>query len=231
MALEIIIPIIAVIVFLLVAAFVWHLFGKLIKLLVWVAIIAVIITIINAFFVYKDVMDLRQNFAHSTKKAVLMDDGKALTGLLLNGETVIIGEQDLNELSSSIKNKDYKSALGSSYKLIIFDIKAISNLNEDISIGQTDIRKDEAIFILRSGSEAEKAALFWAILENNILTSDNPVFFFSQIKEGNIKVYQETALFKAAKILPLNALKSIAKNIFEKSRETAKTFVVEVEKQ
>ena len=227
MALEILVPVIAVIVFVLVAAFVWHIFGKLIKFLLWAAIIFGIIIAINAVFVYKDVMDLRQNFAHSTKKVILMDDGKALTGLLLNGETEVIGESELNKISLSIENKGYKSALGSSYKLIIFDIKAISNLNEEISIGQTDIRKDEAIFTLRSGSESEKADLFEAILENNILTSDNPVFFFSQIKEGNIKVYQETALFKAAKVLPLGTVKSIARDIFEKGRETAKAFVVE----
>ena len=231
MSLEILIPIIAVFVFLLVAAFVWHAFGKFIKFLLWLVIILGIIAAINAIFVYKDVIDLRQNFAHSTKKVILMDDGKALTGLLLNGETEVIGESELNKISLSVEDKGYKSALGSSYKLIIFDIKAISNLNEGISIGQADVRKDEAIFTLRSGSEAEKAALFGAILENNILTPDNPLFFFSQIKEGNIRVYQETALFKAAKILPLNALNSIARNIFEKGGETAKAFVVEGEKQ
>lgn len=231
MALEILVPIIAVFVFIIVAAFVWHIFEKLIKLLLWVAIIAVIIVIINAVFVYRDVMDLRQNFAHSAKKVILMDSNKALTGLLLNGETKIIGEIELNKLSSSMENNGYKQALGSSYKLIIFDIKALSNLKGDIIIGQASVKKDDAIFTLRSGSEAEKADLFEAILQNDILISDNPVFFFSQIKEGNIKVYQETALFKAAKILPIGTLKSIAGNIFEKGRETAKAFIIEEEKQ
>ncbi len=231
MAWGIIALVIAAFVVVVLLIFLRRLFEGLVKLFACAIVIFLSIAVVYGIIVYKDLADLRQNFAHSTKKVMLMDGDEALVGLLLNGETRAIGEPELNKISSSIKSRDYKSALGGSYKLIIFDIKAISGLNEDISIGQAAVKKDEAIFSLRSGSEAEKAALFEAILKNNVLISDNPVFFFSQIKEGNIKVYQETALFKAARILPVGTLKSIAKNIFEKSRETAKALIIEEEKQ
>ncbi len=37
-----------------------------------------------------------------------------------------------------------------------------------------------------------------------------PVFFVSEYKNGNIQVYDETAVFKAVKLLPVSVVKSAA---------------------
>ena len=90
------------------------------------------------------------------------------------------------------------------------------------------ISRDDTMSILRSDeevSESEKAALFSSILVTNIITSNNPLFFFSEFKKGNIKIYPETALFRIAKVIPLSMIQDVGMKIFETTKETAKTFI------
>lgn len=225
MALEIAILAAAAFVIVFLIIFLRHLFEGLMRLFILLAIIALLVIGAYAFFVYKDIHDLRQNFADSIKTVILLDDEKALAGLKLNGESIIIDGEDLSKISSDIRNKDYKSALGRSYKLIVIDIEIIKNLGEEIDLGKGTIGREQAINVLQSGYEKEKAALFEAILANNVLVPDNPLFFFSQLKDGNLRVYQETALFKAAKIIPLDAIVSMTKGIFDTTKEKAKDFI------
>lgn len=215
--------IIAVFVVVVMFIFLRRLFEGLIKLFAYAIIIFLAIAIAYGIFVYKDINDLKQNFAGSPKTVVLMDNGKALTGLKIRDEPIYLSQGQLEGVSSSIAERNYKAVLGNDYKLIIIDMKAIANL-KGVNLGKEVMPADRTVNMLRSGDEKEKAQLFEAILENNVLTS-NPLFFFSQLKEGNIAVYQETALFKAAKILPLKAMESVARNIFEKTKETAQSFV------
>lgn len=199
--------------------FVWAILKRLFKLLSYISIIIVVIIGVNAFFIYNDVIDLKKNFADSTKKIILVDNDKALTGLLLNDETKIIEQQELNKISANLANKDYERAQGESYKLMIFDIDVLSSLNDDLSMGESTISREKAISILNSSNdEMEKADLFESILGYNILTSKNPLFFFSQFKEGNIIVYPETALFKTVKIIPVGLVRETAISMFEKSK-------------
>ena len=201
-----------------------HIFKGLLKLVLFFVVVIAVIIGLNAFLVYRDVQDLKENFADSSKKIILMEDGKALTGLVLNSGTRILPQDELNEISESISAKDAKSALSGSYKLIVFDINAIANMEDEITLGKKEIEKEEALMILRAGDETERAAVFESLLRNNVFSS-NSIFFFSQIKEGNIEVYQDTALFKAAKIIPLGAIAKIAKDIFSATKEGAETLI------
>ncbi len=201
-----------------------HVFKGLLKLIIFFVIVVAVIIGLNAFLVYRDVQDLKGNFADSSKKVILMENGKALTGLVLNSETRILSQDELIKISESMKSKDTKSALGGSYKLIVFDIDAIANLEDTILLEGKNIAKEEALNTLRAGSESEKAAIFESLLRNNIFSSDS-MFFFSQIKQGNIEVYKDTALFKAAKIMPLSTITAIAKNIFSATKEGTENFM------
>ena len=114
---------------------------------------------------------------------------------------------------------------------MVFDVDIISSIDSDIEVNNNVMSSDDAVMCLRSDvtSADEKAALFSVILADNILSSKNPLFFFSQFKEGNIVIYPETALFKSVKLVTVSFIENIGKKIFEKAKEKAISFVVEEE--
>tara|TARA_Y100000310_G_scaffold93787_2_gene91330 strand:- start:10935 stop:11624 length:690 start_codon:yes stop_codon:yes gene_type:complete len=221
--------IIAIIVFFLVLVFIWGVFKKLFKLMFYAGIIISLLLAANLYFIYEDFKDLRENFGVSEKKVILKDEDKILTGLMLNEDTDLMTNAQLNEYSSYLKDDDYERILGDSYKLMVFDVEIISNLDTEIEMEGFRITTDEAASTLKSSAAnpQEKAALFSVILADEILSSGNPLFFFSEFKEGNIAIYPETALFKTVKLIPLSLIENIGKKIFEEGKEKAKTFVVE----
>lgn len=221
--------IVAIIVFALVLVFVWGTFKKLLKLLFYAGIIISLILAVNIFFVYLDFNDLRKNFGVSEKKVILKDDRGILTGLLLDEDAKLMTDKQLDDYSSYLKNNNYEKILGDSYKLMIFDVNIIKNLDDEIVIEGQTITPNEAIKILKSknNNAEEKAALFSTILSDEILSSRNPLFFFSEFKNGNIVIYPETTLFKTMKFIPLSLMEDIGKKIFEKTKEKAKSFVSE----
>ena len=224
--------IIAIVAFFLVLVFVWGVFKKLFKIMFYAGIIIFLLLAANLYFIYQDFKDLRENFAVSEKKVILKDDDKILTGLLLNEDINLITDRQLNDYSYYLKNNDYEDILGSSYRLMIFDVDIISDVN-DVELDGAVITADEALSTLKSDDSApqEKAALFSVILSDEILTPENPLFFLSQFKEGNIAIYPETALFKTIKIIPIDLFKDAAKSLFTKTKEKAKAFIVEEAEQ
>ena len=126
--------IISIIVFVVVLVFIWGVFKKLFKLLFYVGIIISLLMAANLYFIYQDFQDLRENFASSEKKVILKDGDKILTGLLLNEDTNLMTNAQLNEYSSYLIDSDYEKILDDSYKLMIFDVEIISNLDDEIEI-------------------------------------------------------------------------------------------------
>ena len=92
------------------------------------------------------------------------------------------------------------------------------------------IKNEDVLSNLKSEDSEEKSALFGAIVEDNVLGSKNPMFFFSELRKGNIKVYPETAAFKSMEFIPLSWIKDTVKKMFEKTKETSESFVVEESK-
>jgi hypothetical protein len=112
---------------------------------------------------------------------------------------------------------------------MVFDVDIISNLDNEIELEGKIIAQDDAVAMLKSKNTnaGEKAELFSTILADEILSSKSPLFFFSEFKDDNIVIYPETALFKTIKIIPLSFIKDVAGKIFDKTKETAKSFVAE----
>ena len=220
--------IIAIIVFVLVLVFIWGIAKRLVKIMFYAGIIIFLLLAANLFFIYQDFKDLRENFGVSEKKVILKDENEILTGLVLNEDTNLMTNKQLNDYSSYLRNNDYDKILDDSYKLMVFDVDIISNLDAEIEFGNELITTDESITILKtSGNKEDKASLFSILLEDEILSSRNPLFFFSEFKKGNIIIYPETALFKTIKFIPLSLIEDIGKKIFEKTKEKAKSFVAE----
>ncbi|MCH8004225.1 MAG: hypothetical protein IH934_06370 [Nanoarchaeota archaeon] len=221
--------IIAIIVFVLVLVFIWGIFKKLFKLLFYAGIIIFLLLMANTYFIYQDFKDLRENFGVLEKKVILKDDDEVLTGLVLNEDTKLMTNKQLNDYSLFLKDNNYEEILGNSYKLMVFDVDIISNIHDEIEMDGRIIPQNQAITILKSKNTdaEEKAELFSTILADQILSSRNPLFFFSEFKNGNIMIYPETALFKTVRFIPLSFIKDVGEKIFDKTKEKAQTFVVE----
>ena len=220
--------IITIIIIALIAVFVWGIFKKLFKLMFYAGIIILLLMAANAYFIYRDFMDLRENFGQSSKEAMLVDGSKVITGIVLEGGSFeTLSDQQLDEISSGLKNKNYEEILGDNYKLMILDADIVDDLDNEVEVlGQTMSQK-EIKKTLESGSSSEKAALFAALLSKEIIANKNPLFFFSQFKDGNILIYPETALFKTVKLVPIDLFKNIAKSLFDKTKEKANALIVE----
>lgn len=246
--------IITFIIIALVVLLVWGIFKKLFKILFYVGVIIVVLIVFNSYFIYKDVNELKENFADSSKKIILINNNQVITGFTLNHDTNYLTNQQIQDSSKYLENDEFEKLLGNSYKLLIFDVNLISNLkNDNIEIENNEISKEYSISVFKSenplflliekdidnndleitkvdseNNEIVKAALFSSILQNEILNSNNPLFFFSEYKKENIIIYPETALFKTIKYIPLSFLKNTGKKIFEKTKEKAKSLVDEV---
>jgi len=124
--------IITIIIVALIAVFAWGIFKKLFKLMFYAGIIIFLLLAVNLFFIYQDFADLRENFSVSEKKVILKDDDEVLTGLVLNGDTKLMTNKQLNDYSLYLKDNDYDKILDDSYKLMVFDVDIISNLENGI---------------------------------------------------------------------------------------------------
>jgi len=220
--------IIAIVAFFLVLVFVWGIFKKLFKLMFYAGIIILLLMAGNAYFIYRDFMDLKEKFGSSSKEVLLVDGSEVITGIVLEGDSFeALSNQQLNEISSELENKDYEGILGGNYKLMILDADIIKDLDNKVEVLGQAMPQEEIKKTFESGSSSEKATLFAALLSEEIIANKNPLFFFSQFKDGNIIVYPETALFKTVKLVPIGLFNNAAKSLFERTRETAKAFIVE----
>ena len=228
MALDIVFIIIIVVIALIIG---WAIFKRVFKLFIYAGLIIALLLALNIYFVYKDAADLREHFTTSTKKVILVDDDKVLTGFLLDRNINFIADDELSRLSSSLAEGNYEELLGDSYKLMVFDVDIISDIDEQIVVEDEPISNEDAISFLKSGerSTVEKSYLFADILTYNILSSNNPLFFFSEFKKGNIMIYPETALFKTIKFIPTTFIKNIGQKVLYTTTEKARSFVVEEE--
>lgn len=220
--------IITIIIVVLIAVFVWGIFKKLAKLMFIAGMIIFLVLGVNLFFIYQDFTDLRENFGTSEKKIILKDENKLLTGLILSGKTEMMTDEQISEYSTYLQNKEYEKILDDSYKLLVFDYDIISNIDDPIIIDDKTLSKNQIDDILKFGNNAEeKAELFSILLADEILSSKNPLFFFSEFKNENIVIYPETALFKTIKIIPLSLIKDVAGKMIDKTKDTVKTLVKE----
>jgi hypothetical protein len=209
--------IVGIVVIALLVIFLWGIFAKAIKLLFYVGIAIFILLAINSFFIYQDLMDLKKNFASEPKQVLLVDDNRVLTGLIIDGQDIdVLENSDLNSLAEYIEDQNYEGALGENYKLMVFDISIVENMGEKEILGQA-LNQDEIRETFETGTSEEKASLFSVLLAEDILSQKNPLFFFSEYKDGNIVVYPETAIFKTVKFIPLDLFKGAAETILEKS--------------
>jgi hypothetical protein len=148
--------IIVVLLYVLAAVVAFKLLKSVVKALLWVGAVGVILVVILSFFVYKDVVDLRDNWPGSQKLLLAEKDGKLVAGLVSsfsnNEEPVFVTAEQLVSLQSSFGVKDYKSMIGDNYKLLVMDVDSVlaEVKAEQFSFGEMNVSRGDVVSILES---------------------------------------------------------------------------------
>lgn len=163
------------------------------RLVLLVVAAASIVLGVAAFFVVMDANEVRENLGSKKSLVVFVDDTTAVFAMELRGKngSKVVNRQGVDEYSKMISAGDYDSIRDGYYKLIIISTK-IADGNETEAERNYGEEPDEFFISL-----AEKAF-------------SDPVFFVREYKKGNIAVYEETALFKAVKLLPVSFIEAAA---------------------
>tara|TARA_Y100000310_G_C20553718_1_gene749449 strand:- start:465 stop:1118 length:654 start_codon:yes stop_codon:yes gene_type:complete len=182
---------------------------KLLKIYFLLNLSMIVIILIFSFFIYNDVMDMKENFSKSSNLLLLEDNGKALAGFVMQEPPQILTEEKLDQYSTYLIDDDYSKVLGSSYKLLLIDIEIISNLNQESFIVENEeFTKNEILTELRTSDNLEyRTALFSMIFSNYIIGQGNVLYFLESYKKGNIFIYPETITFKLIKSVPLSLVR------------------------
>ncbi len=152
-----------------------------------------------AFLVMTDANDFRENLGSGRNLVVVADDDKALFAMELRGSngSRVINRQEVDEYSKKIAAGDYAAVRDGYYKLIIISTAIIEGNGT------------------KPDYSAEGDDFFISIAEK---VFSDPVFFISEYKKGSIKVYEETALFRALGMMPASLVKSAAGKAIAKAK-------------
>ncbi len=193
--------IIAIILSIAVAVVAYRVIHGVLRLMVLVVAVASIVLGIAAFLVVMDANSLRENLGSGKNLVVVVDNDTAVFAMELRGGngSRAINAQEIDEYSKSIKAGDYGSVKGSYYKLIIL---STAILGENGTAAKPDYKNEPDDF-------------FIPVVENAF---SDPVFFVSEYRKGNIIVYEETALFKAVKLVPAPLIRTAADRAIARTR-------------
>lgn len=183
--------IIAIVLAVVVAVVAYRLIQGVLKVAVLAVAVASVALGIAAFLVVMDANDVREGFGSGKNLVIVVDGTTAVFAMELLGSngSKAINKQDVDEYSKKIAATDYGAIRDGYYKLVIISTKMAEG-NETAAKKNYKDEPDEFFVSL-----AEKAF-------------SDPLFFVSEYKKGNIEVYEETALFRAVKMLPAAAIKS-----------------------
>jgi len=122
------IPIIGIIIFVIIAVFLFLVLKKVVKTIMILVGIIIIVLLVGTYFVYKDAQDMQENFQTSPNVFLLEQDDKIISGF----QQVPDSEEPMpiNDLSDySIYPEDLAELKGDNYKLISFKQEAFDEID------------------------------------------------------------------------------------------------------
>ena len=221
-----------------IAAF--FLVGKIIRALFVISLVTILLLLGVGFFVYKDIVDIKTNVKEGIM-VVLVDDGTVLSGFAVEDEPVFFDDAQLSQLSAQYGSKDYSSMLGSKNRLFIVDAKMIEELKDEpigspegsegkaipASLALTALRSNEPSQVLASKDPSmELAGASSSQIKGDLLASiftesviQDPANAITQLKNDNLNVYPQTALFRVLQYIPVSMVKKLVSDAKEKGSE------------
>ena len=230
--------IIGVVVFFVVLKLIFSTIKGIMKIIMLISAVLSIVLVIGGLFVVADFKEFKEKFPTEEKTIILEENGNILTGFIMaseNEKPVFLTQEKVIKFSNYLKENNLEAIKGNNYKVMIISLDIFDELSTDtLEMGSEEFEKDFVISVLKSDNSlglmedkgmgmffaddiTVKAAMFTTVF-NEI--TENPLFFFSQYKEGNIIVYPETAIFKAINVLPIglveNAMESMISKVEDK---------------
>ncbi len=200
------------------ALFLFSLLKKLLKIALIFGVIALVLMLVTKGSIDRDFLSFQNNMGRE-KMVLLEDNGKILAGFVDKKNFTLFG--DVASLNALYKESNLEDMKKGYYQLLIFNIKNMPNIkvnNKLVSHEQIEnfysegdeissITFEDLLLEIDVENPEQKnmqAALFAYLYERELKMSKSPLQFFSSYKRGNIKVYPESLLFQAVKILPLS---------------------------
>lgn len=182
--------------------------------------VAGILIAIMLVVVISDAIGFKKNFPESDNLLVIMDNSTASSAFVLKGSSSglsgtangvePLSETQISSLKKNLAAKDYKTALGNNYKLLLMEKEAVEAAAKNgIIANGRNYSSPEVMEALETGEGAVLKALVTKL-------TDNPALFIPQYKKGGIYIYPESNMFKVIRYVPLfgmDALKGALEKI------------------
>ena len=174
----------------------------------------------TAYYIIKDAKDFSKNFSVSQNLYVLSANNTVLSAFELSNKTYNEVD-DLTYVSDSFKKYDFTNINDDYYKIVLIKTDTLDYINNvDLKkVLESKTPKEELLKIddtidakdLKISDDEFRNYLFSYVI-TEVYNPKNINILLSNIKSGNIVMYEDTALFKSIKYVPNLFIKDITKS-------------------
>ena len=182
---------------------------------------------ISALVVLKDANDFKNNFSSSKNLFILGNNQFLAGGELLNQSYKPLSASSLEDLEDSYSKYEFSDIKDEYYKIFVIDPTLLDSLDEiniqelDLSVSGKELREvlesdepEQQMARLTGTTQFQKTDDFKSIMMSYVISElfnpKNIGILIDGIRNGQIKVYEETSMFKVVKIIPKFFIKDIA---------------------
>jgi len=185
------------------------------------------VVIVGVFlvFLFLDAKDFVANFESGKKVFMLEDNSVVKSAIILQNNTpIILYQPEIDQYSAYLKDNDLALVKGDAYKLIMINMQSIEDLPDfEVKYESLTFSKEESLKILTDDAYAEylkkekygsdsmynfksiydmRALILSEILTKHFFSQQGQSNLVVQLKNGNVRIYPETLIFKIVKIMP-----------------------------
>ena len=181
--------------------------------------------------IYQDAKEFTTGFSENSSLFVLESEGEILAGFYTDHAEEAMLVENVNEVNVKYQANDLDGIMEMDdyFKILIVNESSFEGL--EVEIDDFNITSEDAFGVIKAedpvgayeelllehghtdaGSEAEnsvKIKNFLFGLMFSVANQQDPTFVFTNIRSGNIKVYEETLIFKLLKNFPEFLIKDL----------------------
>jgi len=208
---------------------------------------------VATYYVYQDVANFQEGFTTGSKLFLLQDEDYIVTGFSTKfvedtesgaSGVIPISDDSLKEYRGLYSQGEYETILGDNYKVFFFDMDSFQDVN-DINLGTLSLDVDQVGELLRSSTpmkdfvelstgqkidmefpqskKDEIRSLLFGALFAAAVSKHGALFIVEQVREKNMIVYPETAMFKVLKYIPIGVMKWMFNSAIDAGKNVAIT--------
>lgn len=202
-----------------------------------------LIMAVTSYFIYVDAADFQQGWETKPKLFLLEDKDYLVSGFKVDpdkNETGPIPVEALKNYRESFSVKNYDKVLDGNHRLFIIDLEAFNGVS-GLNILNKDLTLEQVKSIINSGApnkeftklilgqemeikeDPEKDDMLRSTLFAGIfakaMQERGTFFIIEEVKNQNIRVYPEGAMFKMLRLIPIGFIKQALAESAEAGKE------------